>query len=237
MKIETVEQFDRLFRALALELTYANVHYKLFLDVNSSFNEYKREVNQANAFWGIARDAIRDVAFLGLCRVYDPEPKTNSLPNLLKEIRDNPDFLEIVTVESSTEAINARQPKRLLTPIDQDQLIRDIEFVTKLNPAVKRLIAWRSNIFVHRNARNLAEEKPLALENMPRYEDLESLLKDGMKIINRYAGHFRNTEYSTQLVGGDDFRFVLECIRESLAAHEAKIAAEMEKYGLKAKEL
>jgi AbiU2 len=232
MTISSPEHFDRVFSAIANELVYANVYYDLFRSLNDSFTEYQREVNNSPAFWGISRDSIRDVAFLSLCRVYDPEPNANSLPNLLITIQNNPDFLDKIRTSKPLADGKEMTLPDPLAKVDFDQLKEDLGFVTKENEAVRRLIAWRSSIFVHRNSIQVSTGKAIAKEHVPHYEHLESLLRDGMKIVNRYALLFRFTEHSTQFGQMEDYRFVLDSVRINLQLHKARINAEYQKYGV-----
>ena len=221
MRIYTIEHFDRLLKSLGSELMHANVIYDLFLGLNQSFTDYQNEVNQSTVFWGITRDAIREKATLALCRIYDEDHRTNSLPNLLNEIRDNPELGKDVTNDEG-----------IVKVLDRVQLEQDIEFAGNTNPSLNRLIRWRSLMFAHLNAKKVATNRPLRKEEVPLYSDFETLLKEGLTIINRYAGHFHSAEYSTIFPAGDDFRFVLDSVRENLNLHRKQYAAELRRYGL-----
>jgi hypothetical protein len=225
MNITSREEFDRLLHALGSELMWANATYELFLQINASFVEYQNEVNQSRVFWGITRDAIKEKATLALCRIYDNDHRTNSLPNLLREIRENAQLAGVISDEDGNAKI-----------LDRQQLDEDIEFVSR-GPSVKRVIRWRSLSFAHKNAARVATNRPLRKEELPLYSDFETLLKAGLQIINRYAGHFKSAEYSTILPAGDDFKFVLESVRENLKLRRKQHAEEVRSYGLDPKEL
>jgi hypothetical protein len=109
-------------------------------------------------------------------------------------------------------------------------LENDLSYVSEENRLVKNLIVWRNNFFAHRSAgnaiirSNLAEDYPLTVENVGE------LLTEGMRLLNRYSSLFRASTYSTNIVGRDDFQFVLKSIRENLGLIEQRIEEERRRW-------
>ena len=68
------------------------------------------------------------------------------------------------------------------------------------------------------------------IEQAPSHE-LDQLLKEAMRILNSYSILFRASSYSTQIVGYDDYRHVLEAIRSILRRHEEYIKEKFSKTG------
>lgn len=166
-----------------------------------------------------------------LCKTYDQHTKTLNLRNLLDTIKanisvfDTKDFRERFKDNSFVESLSAESRKP-----DEKQLETDLVYVSEENPLVKNLIVWRNNFFSHRSAknaitkRNLAEDYPLTIKNV------EELLVEGMRLINRYSSLFRVSTYSNNMVGRDDFQFVLKSIREHLALIEQRIEEERKRW-------
>jgi len=58
--------------------------------------------------------------------------------------------------------------------------------------------------------------------------EVDQLLKEAIRILNRYSILFQASSYSTQIIGHDDYRHVLKSIRSALLRHEEEIAHELE---------
>jgi hypothetical protein len=231
IKIVDSAEFQSLLEALASELVDANIHFKLYADLTGAISEYQEEYNQSTAFWSLTFQSHLDAAVFRLCKTYDQHTKTLNLRNLLDTIKanisvfDTKDFRERLKDNSFVGSLSAESRKP-----DEKQLETDLVYVSEENPLVKNLIVWRNNFFAHRSAknaikkRNLAEDYPLTIKNV------EELLVEGMRLINRYSSLFRASTYSTNMVGRDDFQFVLKSIREHLALIEQRIEEERKRW-------
>ena len=231
IKILDSAEFQSLLDALASELVEANIHFKLYADLTGAISEYQEEYNQSTAFWSLTFQAHLDAAVFRLCKIYDQHTNTLNLRNLLDTIKanisvfDTEDFRQRLKGNPFVESLSDESRKP-----DEKQLEIDLVYVSEENPLVKNLIVLRNNFFAHRSAknaitkRNLAEDYPLTIKNV------EELLVDGMRLINRYSSLFRASTYSTNMVGRDDFQFVLKSIREHLALIEQRIEEERKRW-------
>jgi AbiU2 len=96
---------------------------------------------------------------------------------------------------------------------DIARLNDDIDYVSNKNPLVRKLLIWRGNIFAHRNAGNVIKERNLVVEYPLSLKDISDLLERGAAIINHYGSLFREVTFSSQIVGHDDYMYVLSCMR------------------------
>jgi AbiU2 len=228
VKLKDSKQFDLALTKLANELVHANVFYKLFMDINGSFKEFRAEVRESNTFWALVHESLRESASIRLCRVYDKCSKTNSLPNVLKAIKANPYFFELESYADRIKDNEHIDPIERHKMPDNAQLQLDIEFASESNPAVKKLVKWRNNLFAHRSSALVIKDMGLPKEDLPTFGDLSALLD--MTIINRYTGLFRSTSYSTQMIGHDDYKHVFKSIRNEAIRRKELLRLEYEKY-------
>lgn len=231
LNIESSEEFDKLLNSLADELVHANIFFRLHLDLKSATTEYNREFNQSVTFWSLTFQALLDTALFRLCRIYDTYQTSNSLPNLLDTIKgnlhifDEANFRERlkdnIFVDSLAQSVRRPDPK---------QLEMDIEYASNKNSLVKNLLIWRNNVFAHRSAGNIVKGKKLTVDYPLSIDNISELLEKGMSILNHYSSLFRALSHSTQIVGHDDYQYVLSCIRSGLIRHEEEIQAELRRY-------
>jgi len=215
LNIKSYAEFEKLLQALAEEAMHANFFYNLLENLHRATHEYVREFNEANAFWGLTFQALSDAALIRLCRIYDTHPKAINLLNLLDTIKANihifdvEDFRQRLKDDPYVDSLSqtARKP-------DIAQLNDDIDYVSNKNPLVQKLLIWRGNILAHRNARNVINERNLVAEHPFSLKDMSDLLGRGTGIINHYSSLFREVTFSPQIVGHDDYMYVLSCMRE-----------------------
>jgi predicted neutral ceramidase superfamily lipid hydrolase len=60
--------------------------------------------------------------------------------------------------------------------------------------------------------------------------DVERLLVEGIKVLNRYSTLFHATTHSTDIVGRDDFRSVLEAVRDHLQMIERRVEEDIRRW-------
>jgi len=221
LNIERSDDFDKLLSALSDDVVHANIFFKLHIDLKSAVTEYNREFNESATFWFLTFQSLLDAALFRLCRVYDTYPTSNSLPNLLRIIKENlhifdeANFRERLKDNPFVESLAqyARKP-------DIQQLEADIEYASEKNSLVKNLLVLRHNLFAHRNASNIIKGKNLSIDYPLSIDNISELLEKGVSILNHYSNLFRATSHSTQIVGHDDYKYVLSCIRSDLRRSE-----------------
>jgi hypothetical protein len=219
IKISNSEEFQELLKALASELVEANIHYKLHRDLVESIEEYNKELNQSTAFWSLTIRSHLDISMYRLCKIYDQHSQSLNLKNLLDTIKKNigifdiPDFKERLK-DNPFVASLSKEPRKP----DKKQLEADIDFVTaKTNPLVSNLInGWRNNLLAHIGSRPIVQSKNIAADYPITSEEVKELLTSGMSILNRYSHLFSASTYSTQMIGHDDYKFVLKSIKHNL---------------------
>ncbi len=229
IKIGSSQEFGRLLNALADEMVSTCMHFRLYSDLKAAVNNYITELNQSPAFWFLTYRAHIDTVLLRLCRIYDQHSSSLNLKNLLDTIWAN---INIFDVEHFRERLknNPFVDSLASNPIkpDIEQLKKDIYYVSVANNSVKTLLRWRNNSIVHKSPKfiikdlNITNEYPLSLDEIKR------LLEEGRSILNRYSYLFHATIYSTQIVGHDDYRKVLEAVRTVIKQYEDKRALELE---------
>ena len=222
-KINSSEEFERLMEGLADDLVHAKIHFRLHQDLSKSVKEYEREFNESRTFWFLTFRAQFDACVFRLCRAYDQNDAALHLNNWLEVISQNMKLFDIDEFKTRLKgnpfveslSLNVKRP-------NSEQLKKDIKSTSNENPFVKKLTILRNNIFAHRNAkltlnnRNILEERPI------KTEEIEKLLDQGIEILNRYSKLFKALSYSTQIVGHDDYRYVLESIKKDIKRFETQ---------------
>lgn len=231
IKISSSEEFGRLLEALSNETVTACIHFRLYSDLEASRADYASEFSESWTFWSLTFQAHWDTTLFRLCKIYDQHNTSLNLRNLLDTIEANAgifdveDFRERLKENPFVESLASDSKKP-----DLKQLQRDKNVVSESNPLVKALVFWRNNFFAHRSAKHVAANKSLADHYTFDVAAVDTLLKEGMRILNSYSVLFRALSYSTQIVGHDDYRHVLEASRSVLKRHEEELSREFDKF-------
>jgi hypothetical protein len=231
IKIGSSQEFGRLLNALADEMVSACIHFRLYSDLETARKSYIVELNESKAFWSLTFKAHLDTVLFRLCKIYDQHSLSLNLRNLLDTIQAN---IDIFDVEQFRERLKDNPFVDSLssnsTKPDLGQLEKDSDYVSEVNPSVKALVFWRNNFFVHRSAKHVAKNRNLADHYSLSLTNVEQLLKEGICILNRYSSLFRANTYSTQIVGHDDYKNVLEAIRSAVRQYEEDRENEMKSF-------
>jgi len=187
IRIKDSAEFDSLMKGLARDIVDANIHYRLYKNLNDAISEYVNELNQSAAFWNLTFSAQLDATLLRLSRAYDSHTASLNLPRLLATIKahlhifDTQDFKQRLKDNPFVESLasDCRIP-------DKNELKADIDLVSTTDTLVKRLLAWRNNIGAHRNPRETLAPNSVVVAPL-KYSEIESLLDRAITILNKYS--------------------------------------------------
>lgn len=234
IRIQSGEELNRLLDCLARDIVDANIYHRLFCGLNETANEYLIEFAQSGTFWWLTRRALKEAYLTRLCRVFDQNTDTLNLYNLLDTIKVNlhffeePHFRERLKDNAFVNSLaeDARPPSI-------DELRSDLEIVSGQNPIVQKLMIWRGNFHAHLAAKPVLGKAP-SLESLRiESEEIDRLLNESFRILNRYLHLYKATTWSRQIVGHDDYLSLLKFMRRGLEAHEVEIQRQIESLGLR----
>jgi hypothetical protein len=205
--------------SLASDVTEAAIHYRMFLDLWASRGEFEREFAESRAFWSLTLSAHLNAALLSVARAYDQHPKAVSIRNLLADLH-----AEVVCRIESLVGSGAEVDRDLRNGVED--LECDMRLATDQDPLVKRLVGYRGARLAHRSAGLVSKgEAGKALCGL-EHEEIRQLIDRATSILNRTGqAHWRRT-WISKIVGGDDYRIVLEAVRLRIEMQEAAIAEE-----------
>lgn len=209
-KFKDEGHFVKVSMRLADDVLAASVQRRLRKRLDEEMEEFLIEFNQSPAFWSTVFGSLTASSLAALCRVYDSHPDALSLGNWLRSLPEN--------AASLPGAAN----------IKHSDLEESIKSVTDSDPIVKRLIQTRGAFVAHRNARNVIEERNLESRFGVTFEELDLLVDRALDTLNRYGQLVAGQMWSRDLVGSDDYKYVLKAIRESREIHDREIDAEIQ---------
>lgn len=212
--IRTSEELSTLLDALAMEIVDANIYFRLFSDIIDDMPEYEHELMQSKTFWHLTMQALKDAWLTRICRVFDQESKSLNLVNLLDTIACNLPLFQDKhfrqRLESNAYVDSLAETCRVPSEV---QLKEDIEYASSRNPAVRKLMIWRNNTVAHRGASISLGRKQILDDNPMSQQEIQELLDRSFEIFNRYSSLYRASTWSRQIIGNDDYRYLLKFIR------------------------
>jgi len=206
----TQTDFDKLTDALAFESQYAVVDYRMYNDLAKAAEENEIVVNQSRAFWTTTIAAHLNSAILRLCRIYDHQVSAMSLLKWLTLIKQN--------------------PKWLREPAAPSQLEEDIKYASNGNPKVVNLTKYRGHVVAHLGQNYVLDIRNTRGSFKLTYGDLEELVENGLKIVNRYGALYKGHTWSANMVGADDYKFVFEELKQVIERKRTEIDAKIQKH-------
>lgn len=231
MKDWDINEFDQILSALGVEIQSANVYFTLYRDVRASFSEYSREVRESQCFWGLASEGMKEAALIRLCRVFDDDRTSVNLRFILRTIVSNPGYFDEAAFRSRLGS-KIEEFGISHRAIDDKQLNRDIDYINRRKtPVVNKLLLWRGSRFAHSNVKLAVREAKGVKDGVPTLEEVSELLKEGLDLLNRYTRYFRLQSYTSQAIGHDDYKFVLQSVRRDLDARQKEYEEQCREFG------
>ncbi|MFC2072154.1 hypothetical protein ACFLUU_05525 [Chloroflexota bacterium] len=221
IKIKSSNQFNGLLNSLAGEIIDGECYFKLHEDLITAIPDYEEVYNQSNTFWSLTTKALLDATLSRLCRVYDQHSNSLSLCNLLDTIEAN---LEIFDTENFKERLQDNPFVRSLAQTarrpNADTLKQDMQSANDTDPLVKKLVIWRNSILAHKTATVVVKQIDITKNYPISRDDISLLLSRATAILNGYSGLFRASTYLTQIIGHDDYLYILETIKEIIRKYK-----------------
>ena len=213
LKLETPEKFGKFLHVLWDELYWANFYYDIFKEASRLCNEHEKAVKFSPYFWHFTLQAHCQTALVHLHRIYDQNKDSFNLHRFLLTVRDNKSIFHPDAVRERRKSDpHAEDLMESIGELDSTQLELDINYASLANPKVENLKRWRDRVTFHKDERELFREKPFEQEFPLTFGDIDELLSEALKILNRYCQYFDTTIYSTGCREWKDMVYVFESL-------------------------
>lgn len=225
VRIRNSIEFSRLIEALSNDVANANIHFQLYSDLGQAYDKYPLARQQSSTFWYLTENAHIAASLACLCRVYDQHGSALHLYSWLSTIKSNLHLFDVAEfqVRLKDNPFVGSLVQSVGKP-DSNVLEEDIRLSSKHDPLVKTLMAHRGNRIAHVNADNIVAQYDINLAFPLPDADYLALLKRAKEILNRYTYLFEAATYTTQMVGHNDFDFILKSVQENV--ERARAASE-----------
>lgn len=212
-KIYNEKEFSELVKKLADELLIAGYHFRLYKNLSKEFLDYEYEFNLSPHFWRSTFNANLLTSILVLSRAYDQREDCLTLKTFLFAIKTNQNlFSQDAIYKRLINNNNSYADSLAKKYVVEEKLLNDIKYVSNKNSKVKKLIMLRSNFLAHKNIDFAIQNEWKDNFNLDLSE-IEELINKGLEILNHYRDIFCSTVYLSEMPGEDDYKFVLEAIR------------------------
>jgi hypothetical protein len=131
-----------------------------------------------------------------------------NLHRFLLTVRNNKQIFDSIEIRKRRAADpHADDLIRAIGPFDLSQLDEDIKFSSEAN-----LKHWRDRVTFHKDERELFRQKPFEQEHPLPLADIDALLSEAYRVLNRYAQYFNTTQYSLGCREWKDMNYVFEAL-------------------------
>ena len=215
----TPEQLLEQIKKLRDELFVADVQFQLFVGLKKAAPNYKEVIRATPLFWDYTMKAHIDMVVLRLCRLYDPDGKTISLPNFVLTVEANRElFSKAAFIERNKNSSNLEWAVKYNRDLSQKFLEEAEKICSQKNSLVKNLLIVRSHFVAHLNHELTFGDAELFQKRFPLlYKDIEKLIENGFDLLDSISSVFGGSSFSG-LKGSnypfDDYKFILESVRK-----------------------
>jgi hypothetical protein len=234
--ISSDDEFSLLREALSYDIGHAHFHYKLLRALQDAHDQYGEVFGESRTFWHLTLEAHEDAVLYRLGRIFDQSKRALSLGNWLQTIKSNLHFFDEQSFRKRLQsnpfveslAKDCRKP-------DEQELDQDIaSVVVSLNKGtdniLKKFVDIRNEYLAHKDPGGLLPSRRPQMVTDLLWTDVEYLLSLADRLLSKYTILFDASVDSTTMVGQDDYKYVLETIKERIESHKAAVEADMKKY-------
>ena len=211
---QLLEQIEKLRN----ELFVTEVQFQLFVELKKAAPNYKEEIRATPLFWDYTMRAHIDMVVLRLCRLYDPNGETISLPNFVLTIEASRElFSKAAFIERNKDSANLEWALKYNRDLSSKFLEEAKKNCGSKNPLVKNLLIMRNHFVAHLNHKLTFGDAELFQKRFPlHFKDIEELIRNGFNLLDDVSSIFGGSVF-----GGtkgtnypfDDFKFILEKLK------------------------
>lgn len=233
LKLKDATEFRRLMRALALDVDYARIHWRLYQDLSNALEANPWIERNARTFWSLTLKAHQESALTALCRAFDSRADALSLGKWIEVIRDHLHLFDVAEFDKrnadhpflATVREHAKRP-------DVAILDADAQRCSRKDPTVSKLIVFRGNVTAHRSALGALNADTEERAPPPMFVEIEQLLERAGDVLNTYTVLFSAETFSATIVGAKDYMQVIKPLAAAIEDYEKQITAEYRRLGL-----
>ena len=213
--------FAKLLKRLSDDIVFAPAFLRIDNQIVDCFEKYSDEVNQAEFFWAMVDNAVRDAGLSRLARIYDQEKTALSLRTLLVKIEANKHLFDDKAVKERVSPSNPSFAQSIVPGShlpDTKTLRHDLALVSSSDPLVNKIVLWRNNFGAHISSKQ-AIKKNLPDEKLPTQDEAFILCDRAFDVFNRYSSLFHAVHHLQVIIGEKgNVESVFRLLRCGLAA-------------------
>jgi hypothetical protein len=199
IRIKSHAEFEWLIEHLTNEAFRVRDHWELWGALDGSLDQYSLELNQTPNFWELTRRVYKDAVILRLGRLFDPDPSSISLGNLLQTTKEN-------AVAPSTPLPSA------VAGLNLSELDQEMYSVSGRDPTVKKLLKLRNEYMAHRGSQHVSRGTFKSLPVLER-DEIATMLNRALDITQKYRKHLGFPSLLWGSYEVRDFETLLELLR------------------------
>jgi len=196
------------------------------------FENYDDEVCQAEFFWAMVSNAVRETGLSRLARVYDKQKDALGLPALLITIEANRHLFADQAVTKRVHRVNASFAQSIVPGShfpDPQVLQNDLDLVSYSDPLVKKLLDWRNKFGAHISSEQTVKRN-IPDAGLPTQDEAFKLCERAFDIFNRYSSLFHAVSHLNTIIGEEgSVDSVFRHLRRGLTAGREKSREDAER--------
>lgn len=216
----TEAQFERLLRQVRADISDLHLNEKVFSGVVEHLTKYSSVGHQFPAFFGAFYSAMRTDLIIRLGRVYDPEGTGHdscTLGRCLSTLLESPEFFSeaAITARLREDYRQANPDYLRLHQLDEKQIEYDLQTLVSSR---EKLVRLRHKLYAHKDLETVLGGARGDL--LSTHEEVKALIKLAHEVWNRCSSVWNACTWSDNVIGGEDYEWLFECLRRGLKVKE-----------------
>lgn len=186
------EQFLKYYEELMNELRHANMHFRIWKQLQNHGVDYPRELNQAAAFFGFTIRAHLYTAIMQLSKILDKDERSLSSWKFLRFVEQNQDIFSMhafsrrMIAKRGYEVQDKTWFKRHV-PVTSKTIEEDRKRLNGLSKAIRNLDRWRNKWFAHIDMESVLQGVNITKQYPIQGGKFEEIIKTLHDILDRYS--------------------------------------------------
>ncbi|MBI4267855.1 MAG: hypothetical protein HY662_03615 [Chloroflexi bacterium] len=220
---EAEEEFKKYHNRLRQELDEADWNFQIAKYISDMTNEYRRELNQAPAFWNLTIKAHLFTSLIHLNNLFGKKEKEKFLhmDNFLDFVRNNLSIFEHKHFKRRLKVAGRYNELAagFISIVNAEKVKQDTEKLGKL--PISSLKAWRNKVLSHIDRDFVKAGTNIPAKHPIKTKHVQEIIDALDKMLNEYELAFDFSTWSRRLPIGDDIKNILDAIKYKLEANKA----------------